>query len=201
MKSRFPINFFSAILCSVAYVVLAILAYSQYPRSFSPESNWLSDLGNQIENPMGAVFYNIGVILTAVFLGIWFTAGLSQWRLENNAVHQRLLMISQTAGLLAAFSLIMSALYPINLLQVHSFWSRIHFMMFAMGFGFSVAALRYHPKLSKASLYFGTGAALLPTLMLTFGKAFWLEWIAVGLFITYVLSVGKASLSITKQPN
>jgi hypothetical protein len=42
---------------------------------------------------------------------------------------------------------------------------------------------------------------ILPTLMLTFGKAFWLEWIAVGLFITYVLSVGKASLSITKQPN
>jgi len=199
MKFKYPINFFSANLCSVTYISFTILAYSQYPLSFSPMRNWLSDLGNQVDNPQGAIFYNLGVILAAAFLAIWFIVGLSQWRLKHHAIHRRLLTISQTAGVLAAFALIMSALYPINIPEVHSFWSQMHFMMFGMGFGFSVAALRYHPHIPKASLYLGTGAALLPTLMLAFGKAYWLEWIAVGLFIIYILSVGKATLIITKR--
>jgi hypothetical protein len=199
MKIINPISFFSAHLCSVMYISFTILAYSQYPLSFSPMRNWLSDLGNQVDNPQGAIFYNLGVIFTAVFLAIWFIVGLSQWRLKHHALHRRLLTISQTAGVLAAFALIMSALYPINMPQLHSFWSQMHFLMFGMGFGFSVAALRYHPHIPKTSLYLGTGAALLPTLMLAIGKAYWLEWIAVGLFIIYILSISLATLTLTKR--
>ncbi len=192
--NRSPINFISAVLCAVTYFSFTVLAYALYPSPFSPARNWLSDLGNQVENPHGAPFYNAGVILTALFLAAWFTVGLSQWRLKGNTTQQILLLISQTAGILAGFGLIMSALYPINFLQVHSFWSKVHFMMFSMSFGFSVAALRYHPYITKENLYLGVCAALLPTLMFIFSNVCWLEWVAVGLFILYILSIGKSSL-------
>lgn len=198
MKLRMPINFVSAILGAIIYLAFATLAYINYPLPLSPWRNWLSDLGDQIVNPHGAIFYNTGIMLTALCLGIWFTAGLSQWRLKDNTAHQRLLLISRTAGILAAFALVMSAIYPINLPQVHSFWSKMHFIMFGVGFGFSVAALRYHPRFSNAILFVGVGASVLPLLMFVFDK-FWLEWVAVGLFIFYILSVGKASLTFSRE--
>src|SRR5574339_399625 len=201
MKSRFPVCYSSAILGAVTYIVFAILAYVQYPVSFSPIHNWLSDLGNTINNPQGAIFYNVGVVTSALFLAIWFTAGLSQWKLQHKTTHQRLLLISQIAGILAAIAMIMSAIYPINGFQIHAFWSKIHFMMFGMGFGFSVAALRYHPLLPKVNLYVGATAAVLPTLMLIFGNSYWLEWAAVGCMIVYMLLIGKAGLTFSRYRN
>ncbi len=201
MKSRSLVCFGSAVQCAVTYVYFAALAYMKYPLLISPFRNWLSDLGNQVVNPKGAVFYNIGVILTALCLAVWFTAGLSEWRLKGNAAHRRLLVISQAAGVLSAVALTMSALYPINLPQVHSFWSRIHFMMFGMGFGFSVAALRYHPRFTRANLCLGIVTALMPCLMLVLGSAYVLEWVAVGCIIAYMLSIGIASLTFTSAEN
>lgn len=194
MKSRFPICWCSATLGAATYITFTILAYSRYPLPFSPLQNWLSDLGNQIDNPQGAIFYNTGVILTALLLGAWFV-GLSKWRLTNNVAHQRLLAIAQVTGILSIIGLIMSALNPINMPEVHSFWSQIHFILSGIAFGFSVTALRYHTHFSNRILYLGIGSAALPFLMYTFGegRAYWMEWIAVALFILYILSVGNRS--------
>lgn len=197
MKLRLPINFSSAILGALTYITFACIAYGQYRLPFSPRRNWLSDLGNQIDNPQGASFYNAGVILTSFFLAIWFLAGLSQWRLKDKVVHKRLLAISKTSGVLATCALTMSALYPINLPQVHSFWSQLHFMMFGIGFGFSVTALRYHPRFSHGLMVLGAGASVLPFLMFVFDKAFWLEWLAVGLFMAYILTIGIVTLTFS----
>jgi hypothetical protein len=201
MKSRFPVCYSSAILGAVTYIVFAILAYVQYPLPFSPIHNWLSDLGNQINNLQGAIFYNVGVVTSALFLAVWFTVGLSQWKLQHKNTHQRLLLISQIAGILAAFAMIMSAIYPINLFQIHAFWSKIHFMMFGMGFGCSVAALRYHPLLPKVNLYVGAAAAVLPTFMLIFDNSYWLEWAAIGCMIVYMLLIGQASRIFARYRN
>lgn len=200
MKSRFPICFYSGLPAAVIYVVFTVLAYVQYPLSFSPLRNWLSDLGNQIENPQGAAFYQAGVILAALFQAVWFV-GLSQWRLEDAVAHRRLLFVAQFSGLLASFALIMSALNPINMPEVHSFWSQIHFMLSGIAFGFSVTALRYHQEFSNAILCFGIGAAILPLLMFTVGKGetYWTEWVAVGVFISYILTVGNASRAILRH--
>jgi hypothetical protein len=74
-------------------------------------------------------------------------------------------------------------------------------MMFGMGFGFSVAVLRYHPFLPKVKLYIGASAAVLPTLMFVFDNSYWLEWVTVGCMIVYMLLIGKASFTLTKPPN
>jgi hypothetical protein len=200
MKPRFALCFYSGLLAVVIYIVFAILAYTRYPLPFSPARNWLRDLGNQIDNPQGAAFYQAGLILTALLQTVWFV-GLSQWRVERTTAPKRLLLVAQFAGILASFALIMSALNPINMPEVHFFWSRIHFMFSGIGFGFSVTALRYHPHFSNEILYFGIGAALLPFLTFTLwkGKTYWVEWMTVGLFIFYILAVGKASLLISRH--
>ena len=200
MKPRFSICFYSGFPAAVIYITSTILAYTRYPLPFTPPRNWLSDLGNQIDNPEGAAFYNAGVILAALLQAIWF-AGLSQWRLEHAPAHQRLLIVAQFSGLLASFALIMSALNPINMPEIHSFWSQIHFMISGIAFGFSVAALRYHPRFSNGILYFGMGAGLLPFLMFIFnkGQIYWLEWIAVGFFLLYILIVGNTSRTISRH--
>lgn len=199
MKSRFPICFYSGLPAAVIYVAFTLLAYIQYPLPFSPLRNWLSDLGNQMDNPQGATFYQTGAILAALFQAVWFV-GLSQWRLKHATAHRRLLFIAQFSGLLASFALIMSALNPINMPEIHFFWSQIHFMLSGIAFGFYVTALRYHHGFSNAILYFGIGAAILPFLMFTVGKGetYWTEWAAVGVFISYILTVGNASRAILR---
>jgi len=97
------------------------LAYLKNPQPLSPLYNWLSDLGNQITKPRGAIFYNIGVISCAVFLAIWFTAGLSQWKLKDHIIQQRLLFMAQVGGVITSFALMMSALFPVSHLKEHAF--------------------------------------------------------------------------------
>jgi hypothetical membrane protein len=189
MNSRYPINFVSAILASTAYVFFSTLAYIQFPPPFSPSDHWLSDLGSQTLNVLGARFYNAGVIVTALFMLVWFV-GLSQWRMQGLSAQKWPLLVAQMAGMAGELALIMSAVYPINMYQQHSFWSHAHFMMLAMGFGFSVASLRYHPRFPRLLLYLGTAAAVSPFFVLAFDSLYILEWVAVALFLAYVLAVG-----------
>ncbi len=193
MKSRIPICFFSAVLCCVTYIIFAVIAYAKIPIPFSPVHNWLSDLGNEISNPQGAIYYKIGVIACAIFLAIWFTVGLSSWRLKDPAIQSRLLVVSQVGGGLTAFALMMSALYPINHLKAHAFWSDINFLLFGISFAFSVSALRHHPGIPKILLFLGGFAAILPTLVLLVNSAYWLEWIAIGVFMLYVVLIGAST--------
>jgi len=194
MKMRLPICFSSAVLSGLTYVVFAVVAYFKNPQPISPLNHWLSDLGNQVTNPQGAIFYNLGVILCAVFLAIWFAAGLSQWKLKDHIIQQRLLFVAQVGGVITAFALMMSALYPIIRLQEHAFWSDINFILFGISFAFLVAALRYHPHIPKALLIIGGFAAVLPTFVLLINNAYWLEWVAVGMFMIYMLWIGVSAL-------
>ncbi len=196
MKTRIHYSFISAVLSVSVYMVFSLIAYLKSPLPISPIRNWLSDLGNQVSNPQGAFFYNTGIIACALFLTIWFTIGLSQWRIKGHTIQKKLLFVAQVGGLLTAFSLMMSALYPINHLQVHAFWSDINFIMFGISFAFTVAALRYHPNFLKILLLLGVLAAILPSLVLFINAAYWLEWVAIGVFMVYILAIGARTLTI-----
>ncbi len=198
--TRFPLCYWSAILGVLTYAVGCILAYLPYPEPFSPAANWLSDLGNPVENPRGAFFYNAAVVLTAFLVGAWFI-GLSQWTLPNSVANQRLLVISQAIGILSCSALVLSALHPINMPTVHAFWSQLHYLGSGIAFAFSVTALRYHPNASIRILCLGVCASSMPFLMFTFGRGitYCMEWVAVALFIAYILSVGRASLKLASS--
>ena len=47
MKKNNMITWVLSILIATIYIVMTTLSLAKYPESFSPVSNWLSDLGNR----------------------------------------------------------------------------------------------------------------------------------------------------------
>ena len=86
--------------------------------------------------------------------------------------------------------MMMSAIYPMNFLEVHSFWSAALYIMLSTGFAFSVAALRYHHNVPRWLLFLGVSTALMVNLTSFQTSVYVLEWITVLLFLSYVSLVG-----------
>jgi hypothetical membrane protein len=182
-------SFASGVLADLSYLAFALTAFILYPLPYSPMNNWLSDLGNVELNWHGAIFYNIGIILTALLL-ILFFLGLSSWKIENNRVQIIMLFLTQGFGILGAICMMMSSIFPINFLAVHSFWSTSLYIMLSTAFAFSVAALRYHQRVPKGLLILGISNPLLVILASILPNVHVLEWITVFLFLSYVGLVG-----------
>jgi hypothetical membrane protein len=189
MKRYQYISFIAGILAVLCYIAFALLAYSRYPMPYSPKRNWLSDLGNVNLNPHGAILYNIGIISTAFLLMVFFL-GLSKWKIENKRVQIIMVFLTQAFGILGSICMMMSAIYPINLLEVHRFWSISLYFMLATAFVFSVAALRYHQRVPRWLLVLGLTTAVMVNLTNFMPTAYVLEWITVLLFLSYVSLVG-----------
>lgn len=190
MIKRYPlISFYAGILVVICYISFTILAFSQFPLPYSPTSNWLSDLGNPNLNPQGAIFYNFGIIATAILLVLFFL-GLFVWRIVNKRIQITMLYLGQGFGVSGAFCMIMSAIFPISMFEIHSFWSTALYIMLSTGFVFLAAALRYHSNIPRWLLILGISTA--PSVILTslFQTIYILEWITLVLFLSFVSLVG-----------
>ena len=189
MKRYQYIGFIAGNLAVLCYLAFTVLAYSRYLLPYSPTSNWLSDLGNPNNNPQGAIFYNIGMISTALLLIVFFL-GLSVWKIEDNRVQIIMLRLTQVFGILGAFCMIMSAIFPINIFTIHSFWSSSLYIMLSTAFIFSVAMLRYHQRVLRWLLILGVSTAMMVILTNFFPNVYMLEWITLFLFLSYVVLLG-----------
>jgi len=186
---RYPFSFIAGIILSLGYLVFTFLSYVFYPLPYSPTTNWLSDLGNPNLNPQGAIFYNLGIILTSLFLIVFFL-GLSVWKIEGNKVQIIMLRLTQAFGIVGAFCMMMSGIFPINLYTIHSFWSTSLYILLSTGFVFSAAMLRYHQGFPRWLLILAVSTAVMVILTSFFPIAYVLEWITVILFLLYVTFVG-----------
>jgi hypothetical membrane protein len=186
---RYQFSFISGILASAGYLVFTFLAYIRYPLPYSPMSNWLSDLGDPVLNPHGAIFYNIGIISTALLLMLFFL-GLSAWKIEDNRVQILMLRLTQAFGIFGSFCMMMSAIYPINLYKIHSFWSTSLYILLSTSFIFSAAMLRYYQRVPRWLLVLAVSPALMVILTSIFQTVYVLEWITVLLFLSYVTLLG-----------
>lgn len=65
MKDRSILSV-AGITAVVTYMVFSLVAFLYFPSTYGPFTNWLSDLGNPIKNPSGAVFYKLSGILTSI---------------------------------------------------------------------------------------------------------------------------------------
>lgn len=181
--------FLSAILAVSCYVAFGLLAYMRFPSPYSPMNNWLSDLGNVEINPKGALYYNIGIVSTATFLTLFFL-GLSSWKIEKKRIQIIMLRLAQIFGMAGAFCMVMSAIFPINVLAIHRIWSIALYFSLATAFVFLAAALRYHPIVPWWLLILGVTTAVLVNLTIFLPTEYVLEWITVFLFLSYVSLVG-----------
>lgn len=189
MKRHLSLSFVTSLFAVLCYLTFALLAFAQYPLPYSPMRNWLSDLGNTDLNPRGALFYNIGIVATGVVLLLFFL-GLAQWKMGNNRIQNLMLRLTQGFGILGSLALVMSGLFPINFSTLHSFFSICLYILLGTAFGFSVAALRYHPTCPRWLLILGAIAALVDILSGVFHTVYVLEWVTVSLFLCYPVLLG-----------
>lgn len=185
MKSRQARSLLALAFAIPGYLACAILAYLRYPPPYSPVRNWLSDLGDLDRNPAGARFYNAGVVAIGVAL-LPFFVGLGQWQTGERRGQVIMLRVTQGFGLVGALALILSGLFPINIAAAHSFFSACLNFSLGTAFGFSVAALRYHPRCPRWLLALGGATALVAMIYGLLRTVQVLEWVTVALFLGYV---------------
>ena len=169
-----------------SYAMFATAAYVQYPGAFTPATHWLSDLGDIRQNPSGAWVYNLGIILTGVFVFLFFLSRRS-WKMGSHRVQNTMVLVTQIFGCLGSLCLILSAVYPISQIEQHRFWSISMYILLGTGFAFSVAALRYQPNYPAVVLALGATTAGVDIFSGIFSQVTFLEWITVALFLIYLL--------------
>jgi hypothetical protein len=183
------LSFISSLSVVISYLVFAVLSLLSFPTSYSPVSNWLSDLGNSQLNPGGAIFYNTGIVLAGISLLIFFL-GLSEWTMAGNKKQNIMLFLTRIFGILGSLSMVLSAIFPINLEGIHSFWSTSLYILIGTSFGFSVAALRYYVRYPRWMLILGIVVALEDMFWGMVMNIYIMEFITVILFLLYTLLLG-----------
>jgi hypothetical protein len=181
------------------YLIFAVLAYSRYRGDFSPiNNNWLSDLGNRNLNPEGADYYVWGCILAGTFLGCFFVS-LFTWRATGSRIQNWLLLAVQVTGLIAAASLVMSAIYTEDQFAAHQFWSRLISGGFAVALFMSPFA--FHRSRRGAAVLNAIAVAGYASIVASFifDSAHWIEWPSIALILMFVSWVGLMGVSWSRR--
>jgi hypothetical protein len=197
-SGSWPILSIAGISAVIVYLIFALVAFLKYPGPYGPLTNWLSDLGNPLVNPSGAIFYRLGcalsgaaLVLFHLRLGIWNTGG------RRTRV---LVTIAQCTGVFSAVSLIITGIFPLGTsAKIHSLWSMMLYITLGFFLTFSATALMKNPAFKKGFVYY---AFLTAAVNFVFGavlhEIFWAEWISVGMFIAYALMIAYNSVVLAR---
>lgn len=190
VKDR-PILSIAAIAAVLTYIIFSLIAFLYFPSGYSPFTNWLSDLGNPVKNPSGAVFYRLSGVLTSIAL-IPFFVTLFRWNTGDRKM-RILLSVAQITGILFAVSFIMTALFPLGVNDsIHSIFSMMLFVFIGFFELFSASAIRRSPTRVNWVPYFGFSIALVNFMLgvsFNFFDFFIGEWIMIGMFIAYIVTL------------
>jgi hypothetical protein len=193
-----PVASISGIAAVAVYLIFTSISFLKYPSSYSPLTNWLSDLGNPLANPSGAVFYRLGCTLAGAALVVFYVK-LNMWNTRVRRT-RALLATAQCAGVFSAVSLIVTAVFPLGTsTAIHSVWSMMLYISLGFFLTFSATALMKNPTFRKGFGYYAFATA---GVNFAFGailhEVFWAEWISVGMFMAYVLMVAYNSMVLTR---
>ena len=187
MIKRWQVGSVCGVLGVLVYVTLACIAYLHYPDAYSPLTNALSQLGSPPLNPAGAIFYNLGGILLGLLL-LPFYLDMSRWNTSSRS--QKILIAgAQAAGIISSLALISSCVFPAGThTPIHvasagtAMLSSVFFWIFS-GFG-----MLKNPAGVKWISYFGYVPLVgISIIVFVLKQRFLVEWVAVSLFLVYVL--------------
>jgi hypothetical membrane protein len=185
----------AGILVILFYCAFTFTSIVLFPGPFSPVNNWLSDLGNSIFNPRGAVFYNLGCILTGLMLFPFF-GGFYKWYTDEKR-RKVLMMIMQAVGFIAGFALIMIGVFSEDYMAQHVFWSDVFFVFNLIFLILANASLMTHPKFIRPIGYYGLVVALINLVFVAFSNTPILEWFTVFTALGYVAFLSYNTLKLT----
>ena len=184
MKLKMPLSCISGILVILSYCIFTLIAIALFPLPFSPIDNWLSDFGNPGYNPNGAIFYNIGCILTGIFLFPFFI-GLYKWYREE-LWQKTLLIITQLIGCSSGFAEIMIGIFSEEIQPQHSDWTNVFFFLNLLVLVLGSVVLFTHPDFIKPIGFYGIIVAVINLLFVFFVFSPLLEWFTVFSALGYV---------------
>ena len=191
---KWPILSVAGVFVIVFYCAFTFTSIALFPGPFSPISNWLSDLGNSSYSPSGAVFYNVGCVLTGLTL-LPFFAGLYKWYTSEKP-RRAMIMVTQAAGFFSAFALIMIGVFSEDYMAQHVFWSDVFFVLNLIVLILANISLMTHPKFLRAICYYGLIVALINTLFVVFSNTPVLEWFTVFTALGYVALLSYNTLKL-----
>jgi len=182
---KIPISIISGILVIVIYCAFTFISFVFFPTPYNPIKNWLSDLGNSSFNPNGAIFYNLGCILTGAFLFPFFI-GLYKWYMVDKSWHKILIIASQIIGCCSALALIMIGVFSEDFNELHIFWSGFYFYLNLSVLILGVFSLFWNPKFFKLIGIYGIVVSIINLLFAIVIIIPILEWFTVFSALSYV---------------
>jgi hypothetical protein len=188
----------AGIAAVTVYLTFALVAFLRYPGPYGPLTNWLSDLGNPLENPSGAILYRLGCVLSGLALALFYLK-LGIWNTGSKKTRV-LLTVAQYTGVFSAVCLMVTGIFPLGTSTgIHSLWSMMLYISLGFFLTFSATALMRNPAFKKGLGYY---AFLTAAVNFVFGailhEVFWAEWISVGMFIAYVLMIAHNSMLLAR---
>ncbi len=148
---KWQIGSITGSLALIIFLFTTFTALSLFSGPYTPLNNWLSDLGNPNYNPQGAIFFNLGCIITGIFI-IPFFIGLSRWKFDEGG---NLLTTAQVMGILSAIFLIMIGIFPETSEPWHWIWSALFFLSLLITLILGNASLWSNPKFMRKVAYYG----------------------------------------------
>jgi len=124
---NWPISCIAGALILIISWIYILISITLFPGAFSPLNNYVSDLGNYSLNPVGAIIYNIGTIISGCLMVIYFYY-LYIFYPEKKR-DKNLLTLTRILGFLSGFAIIMVAIYSEDYWMEHVFWSAVVFLL------------------------------------------------------------------------
>jgi hypothetical membrane protein len=167
----------------VWYLAATWLAYSLYPGPFSPNANWLSDLGDYSQNPRGAILYDVGVMITGILIAL-FALSYVAWRPALRRRGRAILAVGIASGIAAGASLALTGLFPLPT-PMHGLLG----MSFQINMGdliaFTTIPLLRHPRFLRPIAVVGLASVLADLNFSVFNNTPFFEWVDIGLFLVF----------------
>ena len=182
--SKWAVLPIAGILVILFYCAFTFTSIVLFPRPVSPMSDWLSDLGNSSYNPQGAIFYNVGCVLTGLALFPFF-AGFYYWYTDEKW-RKSLVMITQAVGFIAAFALMMIGVFSEDAGAIHHLWSLMFFVFNLLALTSANVSLMTHRKFIRPIGYYGLIVAVINLLLVGLAYTSILEWFTVFTALGYV---------------
>lgn len=177
---KYSISAITGLLAVVIYTIFTLISVLLYPVTYNPMYEWLSNLGNVNLNPVGAIFFNIGCIISGLIL-IPFFALLYSWK-PRETLSKILLILGMLLGIFASISLILVGIFPETHIHAHVLAaSGVFGSLFVIIILLSLALFK-NPKFLKMVAYF----SLIP--------------IIIDLYFQYTLSIYHNLLSVINPP-
>jgi len=191
----------SGIMGLILYLSLSVVAFSSYPSSFDPMGNWLSDLGNNLLNPGGAIFYRLAGILSGTALLAFFLT-LAYWTKGQRKGIRVLFLLVRVFGLIASLSFIMTGVFSEDMMPMHSWFSITLYISFGTVIaltGITVSFSKILPRWFAAFCFLAWAFDIVSGI---FGQTMWLEWVVVAFLLVCVATMSVFALkhNLTFQP-